>query len=51
MLPRVNLRHEYLNILSNHFVFSREPENLEHAHVALSDLSKPLSLSTYEYAW
>jgi hypothetical protein len=50
VLLRIYFGHQYLDILADDLVLPREPEHLEHTHVALCDLSESLTLPRYKHA-
>jgi hypothetical protein len=49
MLLSIYFRHQYLDILADDLVLPREPEHLEHTHVALCDLPESLTLPRYKH--
>jgi hypothetical protein len=51
MLLSIYFGHQYLDILANDLVLPREPEHLQHTHVALCDLPESLTLTRYKHAW
>ena len=51
VLLRIYFGHQYLDILADDLVLPREPEHLEHTHVALCDLPESLTLTRYKHAW